>query len=381
MSNGMEADIDMDMDKISILVPTYKEAKNIPVLSEKIDHAMKNAGLPYEIIVIDDDSNDGMIEAVDKIKHEYSISLKVRKGERGLSSAVIAGFDICAGGIIVVMDADLSHPPQKIPELVMPIVNGASDFVIGSRFVEGGSVAHFNWYRKLNAWVSKILAKPFTKATDPMAGFFAFHRRILEPSIKLNPLGFKIGLEIIVKASPKKISEIPIEFQERLHGESKLSLKEQLNYLLHVKRLFEYKYKIPAEFIKFCLIGGSGMIVDLTFVFLSMQIFLNIDAIPQSFHFRIARVIGFVFALTSNFLLNRRFTFAKANTGNIYRQYATFFIVSLIGFTVNWSISVYLNETTLFFNAHYLIAALMGILAGTLINFTGSKFIVFKHKD
>lgn len=371
----------MDMDKISIIVPTYKEAQNIPVLSEIVDHTMKKAGLPYEIVVIDDDSNDGIIEAVEKIKQKYSIKLMVRKGEKGLSSAVIAGFDISAGEIIVVMDADLSHPPQKIPELVMPILNGKSDFVIGSRFVEGGSVAHFNWYRKLNAWVSKMLARPFTKVTDPMAGFFAFHRRILEPSIELNPLGFKIGLEIMVKTSKKKICEIPIQFEERLHGESKLSLKEQLNYLLHLKRLFEYKYKIPAEFIKFCLIGGTGMIVDLTFVFISMQIFSNVVIIPQSFHFRIARVIGFVFALTSNFLLNRRFTFAKANTGNIYRQYATFFIVSLIGFGVNWSISVYLNETTLFFNAHYLIAALMGILAGTLINFTGSKFIVFKHKN
>jgi len=368
------------MDMISIIVPTYKEASNIPILSEKIDNAMKEAGMFYEIVVIDDDSNDGIIEAVDKIKQKYNIKLKIRKGEKGLSSAVIAGFGIAVGETIVVMDADLSHPPEKITELITPILNGHYDFVVGSRFIEGGSVSHFNWYRKLNAWISKMLARPFTKITDPMAGFFAFNRTILTPAIELNPLGFKIGLELMVKASQQKILEIPIQFQERLHGESKLSLKEQLNYLFHLKRLFEYKYKTTAEFIKFCLIGGSGMIVDLTFVFISMQIFSNLVFISQSFRFRIARVIGFVFALTSNFLLNRRFTFAKAHIGHIYRQYVLFFIVSLIGFGVNWSISVYLHENTVFFNTHYLVAALMGIIAGTLINFCGSKFIVFNHK-
>ncbi len=89
----------------------------------------------------------------------------------------------------------LSHPPEKIPELVEQIINGKAEFVVGSRFVKGGSAEHFNWYRKLNAWVSKMLARPFTKVKDPMAGFFAFDAKILTPQILnvLNPLGFKIG--------------------------------------------------------------------------------------------------------------------------------------------------------------------------------------------
>jgi dolichol-phosphate mannosyltransferase len=212
-----------------------------------------------------------------------------------------------------------------------------------------------------------------------MAGFFAFHRRLLKPGLVLNPLGFKIGLEMIVKASPKKISEVPIQFRERLFGESKLSLKEQIYYVVHIKRLFEYKYKTLAEFTKFCLIGGLGMMVDLTFVYLSMQIFMIFGMVPKLFQFRIARVIGFVFAVTGNFLLNRRFTFSRAEQGNIYRQYLSFFVVSLIGFTVNWFLSVYLYEHVAFFNTHYLIAAFMGILGGTAINFSGSKLFVFKH--
>ncbi|MDD4197598.1 MAG: glycosyltransferase, partial [Syntrophorhabdaceae bacterium] len=96
---------------VSIIVPTYKEAENITPLSEQIDQAMKHAKLTYEIIVVDDDSKDGIIEAVEKLKDRYNIKLKVRKAEKGLSSAVIAGFGMVTGGLIVVMDADLSHPP------------------------------------------------------------------------------------------------------------------------------------------------------------------------------------------------------------------------------------------------------------------------------
>jgi dolichol-phosphate mannosyltransferase len=302
----------MNEINVSIIVPTYKEAKNITPLSEQIDPAMKDANLTYEIIVVDDDSKDGIIEVVEKIKDRYNMELKVRKGEKGLSSAVIAGFSLIKGEIVVVMDADLSHPPSKIPELVTPILDGNCDFMIGSRFVNGGSAPHFNWYRKLNAWVSKMIAKPFTRVSDPMAGFFAFHRRLLKPGLALNPLGFKIGLEMIVKASPKRISEVPIQFRERQFGESKLSLKEQINYLIHIKRLFEYKYKTLAEVIKFFFIGGSGMMVDLALVYLSMQFFMIFGMVPKLFQFRIARVIGFVFAVTTNFLLNRKFTFSTA---------------------------------------------------------------------
>ncbi|MCX5842266.1 MAG: GtrA family protein, partial [Deltaproteobacteria bacterium] len=130
----------------------------------------------------------------------------------------------------------------------------------------------------------------------------------------------------------------------------------------------------------FCLIGGSGMMVDITSVYLSMQIFMIFGIVPKLFQFRIARVIGFVFAVTTNFLLTRRFTFSRAEERNIYRQYLSCFMVSLIGFTVNWFVSIYLYEHVAFFNMHYLIAAFTGILGGTAINFTGSKLFVFKHR-
>ena len=225
----------MEKKLTSIVVPTYKEAENIIPLTERIDYSLKKAKIAYEIVIVDDDSDDGISDIVNKIGTKYNIKIKIRKNEKGLASAVIEGIKISNGDIITVMDADLSHPPEKIPELVQKITDENADFVIGSRFVAGGSMSHFNFYRRLNAWISKTLARPFTKINDPMAGFFAFPKKILKKNVKLNPLGFKIGLELLVKTDPKKILEIPIEFKERLHGESKLSLKEQLNYLLHLK--------------------------------------------------------------------------------------------------------------------------------------------------
>lgn len=358
---------------VSIIVPTYKEARNIPVLAEKIHAAMSGAALPYEVIVIDDDSRDGIDREISSLKKKYPVELMVRMNERGLSSAVIEGFRLARGDILVVMDADLSHPPEKIPDLIRPIVERKADFIIGSRFVAGGSAEHFSWYRRLNAWVSRVMAMPFTRVKDPMAGFFAFPGSLLPPLETLNPLGFKIGLEVLVKGDPSRIMEVPIQFRERLYGESKLSVREQLNYIFHLSRLFRYRYRGLVEFIRFSLIGASGMVVDLFFVFLSYRV------LSHSFH--VARVVGFMFALTSNFLLNRKFTFENSDNGNPFRQYAAFFAVCCTGFLFNWLISVRLYETSPFFHRFYLCAAFIGILGGLVINFTGSKLFVFKKTD
>lgn len=380
--------------KLSIIVPTYKEAPNIPELARRIDSSVKNS-YDYEIIIVDDNSQDGIEKTVDTLKQSYPVNLKIRFSEKGLSSAVISGFDMVTGQIIIVMDADLSHPPEKITALADKIADEGYEFVIGSRFVEGGSSDHFELYRKANAFISKIIARPFTKVKDPMAGFFAFPASLLEKNVQLNPLGFKIGLELLVKLSPEKITEVPIDFQERLYGESKLTFKQQILYLIHIWRLFRFKYRTIGEFIVFSMIGTSGMIIDLSFIHLSYKMLLwmlgkgyisapayALDILstnPEGVMFRTALVIGFVFALTSNFLLNRYLNFRRT-AAHILRQYFTFFIVSIAGFSVKWYISVYLFETNPFFRQYYLIAAFIGIMGGLAINFAGSKLLVFRHK-
>ncbi len=323
----------------------------------------------YEIIIVDDNSNDGIIETVEELKKSHPIEIIVRENERGLASAVLEGFKHAQGDIFLVMDADLSHPPEKIPELAGAIHAG-SDFAIASRFIEGGSAEGFNWFRKLNAFISRMLARPLVRVTDPMSGFFCFDKNILSGSAPLNPLGWKICLELLVKAYPKKISEIPIHFKDRLHGASKLSIKEQSNYLRHLFRLYEFRYTGIMDFVKFLMVGGSGSVIDLIAVYLSCEFF--------EIRFRLARIIGFLLAVTSNFLLNKSITFNRPQHLPAIRQYPLFVLICAIGLSLNWVVSVNLYEHFPFFNHYYLAAAFIGTIAGFLINFAGSKYIIFK---
>src|SRR5207247_2034186 len=168
--------------------------------------------------------------------------LLVRTANRGLSPAVLDGLRAARHDRLVVMDADLSHPPEKIPDLLAALEGGA-DFVIGSRYVPGGSTdAEWGLFRWLNSKLATLLARPLTSAKPPMAGFFAWRRGTFEAGVDLNPIGYKIGLELIVKCRCRKIAEVPIHFADRKVGQSKLSFREQLRYLQHLRRLFIYQY-------------------------------------------------------------------------------------------------------------------------------------------
>ncbi len=227
---------------ISIVVPTYREADNLALVASAVDQALAGTGQGYELLFIDDDSQDGSEEICADLSQRFPVRLIVRRGERGLATAVIHGISVAAGDILVVMDADLSHPPSAIPTMVERLQRGESDFVLGSRYVDGASI-HGDWsvFRKLNSVVPSLLAKPLCPLRDPMSGFFAIWRRDMPDPTLLSPIGYKIGLEIFVKGSFENPSEVPIHFAERQHGESKLSLREQLNFLRHLGRLYAYK--------------------------------------------------------------------------------------------------------------------------------------------
>jgi dolichol-phosphate mannosyltransferase len=226
---------------VSVIVPTYKEVENLPLLSERLDQVRQKHHLSLELLIMDDDSQDGTEELVSSIDKDW-ITLVVRKNERGLSKAVVEGLKLARGDVFVVMDADLSHPPEKIPEMLVALEKGA-DFVMGSRYVTGGLTgASWGLFRWLNSQVATMLARPLTSVKDPMSGFFALPRTTFESACDLNPIGYKIGLELMVKCNLCCIEEIPIHFENRQFGESKLTLTEQKRYLQHLWRLFIYKY-------------------------------------------------------------------------------------------------------------------------------------------
>jgi len=206
----------------------------------------KEAKLDMEILIVDDDSNDGSLELAQSLSKMYPLRFILRKTKKGLSSAVLNGFQEANSDILVVMDADLSHPPTAIPGLIKPIQRLRSSFVLGSRYTKGFWVENWPFSRRIISLGATLLARPITpgKITDPMSGFFAIRRDTLASCDRLNPLGFKIGLELMVKCHLNRdhVSEIPITFKDRERGESKLNFKQQVFYLTHLWRLYFYSY-------------------------------------------------------------------------------------------------------------------------------------------
>jgi len=381
---------------ISIIVPTYMEAENLQTLIERISKAMAPSGRKYEIVVVDDNSRDGTENIMaELVQQGFSARLITRVSERGLSSAVIEGFRQARGDVLICMDADLSHPPEAIPRLVDVLELDGADFVIGSRYVPGaGTDESWGVFRWLNSKVATLLARPLTSARDPMAGFFALHKNIFAQADKLNPIGYKIALELIVKCRCRNIREIPIHFANRKFGESKLSLREQVNYIKHLKRLADFKYGWFSHLAQFCLVGATGLIVDLiTYAILLAfavpwfsQIILRIfpsESIPAlrqvGIAVGLARALAIWMAMSWNFFFNRRVTFSHSRSRGILRQYWQFLVACSLGALVNWTISVSLPHWISFFNNYKLIAAIAGIAGGTVLNFLLSKQWVFRH--
>ena len=226
----------------TIVIPTYQERGNVEALAERIGAMVDEAGIEVEVLLMDDQSGDGSVEAVEALGLPW-FRLVERDGERGLSPAVLEGMHLSRAPRIIVMDADLSHPPEAIPRMLEALDDGA-EFVIGSRYVPGGGTAE-DWglLRLINSKAATFFARPFTRAKDPMAGFFGIRRDVFERAEAVDPIGFKIGLELIVKCRCTDIREVPIQFAQRNAGESKLSLAEQLKYLRHVGRLHAHRFR------------------------------------------------------------------------------------------------------------------------------------------
>ena len=225
----------------SIVVPTYNERENVELLLPRLKAAMDAAGYPLEVIVADDSSPDGTADAADRVLREIGGQGRAlrRTANRGLSPAVIDGFRAATGALLGVIDADLSHPPEKVPELVRACLEGA-DLAIGSRYVAGGGVKEWPWKRRLASRLGCWLAFPVTRVKDATSGFFLCRREVID-GVALNASGFKIGLEIFVKGRYRTRREVPFVFADREHGQSKLGGKVMLQYGLHVLRLFVWR--------------------------------------------------------------------------------------------------------------------------------------------
>jgi dolichol-phosphate mannosyltransferase len=226
---------------ITLVIPTYNEAGNIPILVEKVFKIFSDEKLDGHIIIIDDDSPDQTWKVAENLKDKFpNLEVLRRQDKKGLSSAVLDGFALANTEIVGVMDADLSHPPEKISELVLPIIKGEADFTLGSRYIDQGGTENWPLRRKISSKIATLAVLGLTKVKDPMSGFFFLKREVIK-NVKLSPKGFKIGLEILVRGNCENVIEVPIVFRDRKYGESKLSSNVIVDYLLHVSKLYLYK--------------------------------------------------------------------------------------------------------------------------------------------
>jgi len=234
----------------SIIVPTYQEVANLGMLVERLFAALSAAGIEAELILVDDDSQDGTEELIESMKGRYPVRLIVRKGQRGLASAVLSGFAAARYDRLVVLDADLQHPPELIPELLRCLNRNDCDFVIGTRYAgSGGIVDEWPIRRRISSWIATLLARPLAPLSDPMSGFFALHRRTWAEAARVDPIGYKIGLELYVKGGCRRPAEVPIRFEARSAGKSKLTVAEQLRFLRHLFALYRYRYPRISLFV------------------------------------------------------------------------------------------------------------------------------------
>ena len=230
------------MTVLSLTVPTYNEKETIPVLAEKVFAALENTNITAELIVVDDNSPDGTADTAEALASKYNIKVVRRSGKLGLSSAVIAGWKASSGKILGVIDCDLSHDPNILPDMVYSITDGGADIAMGSRYEEGGGVENWPWFRRITSFTAIMMGRPICPVKDVTSGYMLMKKEVID-NVELDPIGFKINLEVLVKGNYNTVTEVPFIFRDRLAGQSKFNGGEIKNYLIHLCRLAQYRLK------------------------------------------------------------------------------------------------------------------------------------------
>ncbi|GAB6102853.1 glycosyltransferase family 2 protein [Thermococcus atlanticus] len=349
--------------KVSVIIPTYNERENLEELFDRISRALK--GYDFEIVVVDDDSPDRTWARAMELAEKYPVKVIRRLGEKGLSSAVIRGFREAEGEVFVVMDADLQHPPEVIPALLEEIEGGA-DIAIASRYIRGGKVENWYWYRRIISlgaiMIGRVALPKIRDIKDPVSGFFALRREVIEDA-ELNPVGFKILLEILVKGKYRDVREVPFTFGLRRAGESKLGRKTVFNYLKHIYRLMRWEGELD-RLVKFMLVGFSGIIVNEAFLWLFVN--LGMDKIS-------ANLPATELAILNNFTWNDLWTFRDLKTKPLHKRLLNFHIAALTGALVQWAAYIVLVHL----EVYYLLANLIGIGFSFVVRFLVNRHVTW----
>jgi len=355
---------------ISIIIPCRNEGENVRLLTDKIYAAMP-VQVDFELIFIDD-SNDETTAILERLSDDFAaVRFKHRDNKSGLSTAIVDGFAMARGKWFIIMDADLQHPPASLPSLLDAISSDKADIIVPSRFIPGGDDGGLNYWRKFVSWTARTLARVLIskvkKVTDPTSGFFAVKREVAF-SQPLNPIGWKILLELLVRSDYRNVIEIPYRFESRDLGASKFNVKAQWNYIMHLLRLLRSSEQ-DLRFWKFSLVGLSGVLVNSI---------IYVILVKSGFSVSFAFVTATIVAMLNNFIWNNRFTWKHIKSDKLWFRIAKFTVVSLTGLCIS-SLSVSAAHHWLGF--HYMLAGFSGIVVSTGWNFVFHNMWTFKSND
>jgi dolichol-phosphate mannosyltransferase len=373
---------------LSIILPTYNESQNIARMLDSIGEVL-HGDSEAEIIVVDDNSPDGTGDiagqyAMNVRKKRLHVKVIRRPDKQGLSSAILAGVQSASGEIIVVMDGDFSHPPQTILPLVEQLEHAEYDIVVASRYIQGGSVTGWPIKRRLMSKSATKIAQVGLSidVKDPMSGFFAFKRQIIN-GIKFDAIGYKMLLEILVKAKGARIKEVPYTFINRTDGKSKVDSSVMFDYVRAVLRLYRYgrsvaqgEKRASVHFLskagRFYTVGAIGLLVN----YLSSLLF-NI-MVPELWYLY-STIIGIVLSMTSNFFLNKIWTFEDRDftVKKTTIQYGMFLGFSSLGALIQLGMIYALIEN---YHMDYTPALIVAVATASVGNFLLNKKWTFKEK-
>ncbi len=228
--------------QLSMVMPTYNESERLEELVTAIFAAAQAKNLQLELVIVDDNSPDGTGAIADRLAERHRVRVVHRAGKLGLGTAVLEGFGAASASIVGVMDADFSHPPVLVPELFAAFVETDADVVVGSRYIPGGSTPNWPWKRRMLSRLGCILARGLSPVRDATSGFFLIRRDIAQRAV-IKAGGFKICLELIARSGARRLVELPYRFDDREAGDSKMSTREALGYLVQLRDLYVLQLK------------------------------------------------------------------------------------------------------------------------------------------
>ena len=364
---------------LTLVVPTRNEAENVPRLVRELRESL--SGVDYRVVFVDDstDETPGMIRSLaDEDEQIFLVHREGKERDGGLSTAVTTGMELFSGAseYTCVMDADLQHPPEKVREMLEIAHRSDADVVVASRFAPGGSYAGLRSPLRQavsvgSKYLAQIVFKEACKTSDPLTGFFLVRNEAIS-GIQFRPTGFKILLEILVCAPELKVVETPFDFRIRNAGVSKASMRQGLDYLTHIMSLFWY---VPSagRFWKFAVVGASGVLVNM------------VTLVVLAEYFDAHKVIAWMFAvglsILSNFLLNNAFTWRDIRHSSrihFFLRGALAYPVAIMGIGANFAVWYPLVKYVSDDFPYYAIFNLLGIVAGTSVNFILSSRLIFR---